>query len=125
MFDLSRWSKLAQLGSLNAITGLSEMVNQEVTISTVELEEVSIRNAVNLVGKPDDIRSSNATLHSKNRLSVLVCNSLSRIRNKRSVCSNVHLFPCFGVHNWGAIKRRSSSDPCDLSSLFVNLINVC
>lgn len=55
IFDLSRWSKLAQLGSLNAITGLSEMVNQEVTISTVELEEVSIRNAVKLVGKPDDM----------------------------------------------------------------------
>lgn len=55
IFDLSHWSKLAQLGSVNAISGLSEMVNQDVKISTVDLEEVSIRNAVNLVGKPDDI----------------------------------------------------------------------
>ena len=55
IFDLSRWSKLAQLGSVNAITGLSEMVNQEVKVTAMELEEVSIRNAVSLVGKPDDM----------------------------------------------------------------------
>lgn len=53
LFDLSQWSKLARLGSVNAIVGLSEMVNQEVTVSTLDLEEVSIRNAVNMVGKPD------------------------------------------------------------------------
>lgn len=53
MFDLSSWSKLARLGSVNAITGLSEMVNQEVSVATLDLEEVSIKNAVNLVGQPD------------------------------------------------------------------------
>ena len=53
IFDLSQWSKLARLGSVNAIVGLSEMVNQEVTVSTLDLEEVSIKNAVNMVGKPE------------------------------------------------------------------------
>lgn len=55
LFDLSQWSKLARLGSVNAIVGLSEMVNQEVSVSTLDLEEVSIRNAVNMVGKPEDL----------------------------------------------------------------------
>jgi chemotaxis protein CheC len=55
IFDLSRWSKLAQLGSFNAISGLSEMVNQEVKVNGVELEEVSVKNAVGLLGKPEDM----------------------------------------------------------------------
>jgi len=55
LFDLSRWSKLAQLGSFNAISGLSEMVHQEVKINGVQLDEVSVRNAVSLLGKPEDM----------------------------------------------------------------------
>ena len=55
LFDLSRWSRLAQIGSINAITGLSEMVNQEIKVMALNLEEVSARNASSLIGKPDDM----------------------------------------------------------------------
>lgn len=53
-FDLAGWSKLARLGSTNAIFGLSEMVNQDVKVSGLSLEEVSMRNAVGLIGKADE-----------------------------------------------------------------------
>lgn len=53
--DLASWSKLAHLGSTNAIVGLSRMVNQDITITTLGLEEVSLRNAVKLLGKADDM----------------------------------------------------------------------
>ena len=55
LFDLSRWTRLAQIGSINAITGLSEMVNQEIKVMALSLEEVSARNASSLIGKPDDM----------------------------------------------------------------------
>ena len=55
LFDLSHWSKLAQLGSINAISGLSKMVGQEIKVSALSLEEVSTRNASALIGKPDDL----------------------------------------------------------------------
>jgi len=54
-FDLAGWSKLARLGSTNAISGLSQMVNQEITISALNLEEVSKRNATGLIGKADEL----------------------------------------------------------------------
>jgi len=55
LFDLSRWSRLAQIGSINAITGLSEMVDQEIKVTALSLEEVSMRNASALIGEPDDM----------------------------------------------------------------------
>ena len=55
LFDLSRWSRLAQIGSINAITGLSEMVDQEIKVTALSLEEVSMRNASTLIGNPDDM----------------------------------------------------------------------
>jgi chemotaxis protein CheC len=55
LFDLSRWSKLAQIGSVNAISGLSEMINQDIKVTALDLEEVSVRNAAALIGKPDDM----------------------------------------------------------------------
>jgi chemotaxis protein CheC len=55
LFDLSRWSRLAQIGSVNAITGLAEMVDQEIKITALDLEEVSMRNAASLVGEADDL----------------------------------------------------------------------
>jgi len=55
LFDLSRWSRLAQIGSINAITGLSEMVDHEIKVTALSLEEVSMRNASALIGKPDDM----------------------------------------------------------------------
>ncbi|MCX5999020.1 MAG: chemotaxis protein CheC [Chloroflexi bacterium] len=42
---LAFWSNMARVGSSNAISGLSQMVNQEITISKLYLEEVSRRNA--------------------------------------------------------------------------------
>ena len=53
-FDLATWSKLAHTGSINAITGLSQMVSQEITVTTLSLEEVLPRNVTSLIGKADD-----------------------------------------------------------------------
>jgi chemotaxis protein CheC len=66
LFDLSRWSQLAQIGSVNAITGLSEMVNQEIKVTALDLEEVSVRNASGLIGKPEDLIVSIYLLFSGN-----------------------------------------------------------
>jgi len=55
LFDLSRWSRLAQIGSVNAVTGLAEMVDQEIKVTAISLEEVSMENAYTLIGKPDDL----------------------------------------------------------------------
>jgi chemotaxis protein CheC len=52
--DLATWSKLAHAGSKNAISGLSQMVSQEITVSTVSLEEVLPRNVTGLIGKEND-----------------------------------------------------------------------
>jgi len=53
-FDLATWSKLAHTGSVNAITGLSQMVSQEITVTALSLEEVLPRNVTSLIGKADD-----------------------------------------------------------------------
>ncbi|MDD5190731.1 MAG: chemotaxis protein CheC [Dehalococcoidales bacterium] len=52
-FDLAGWSKLARIGSTNAIVGLSQMLNQEITISALSLDEVSLKNSDTLIGRPD------------------------------------------------------------------------
>ncbi len=52
--DISNWSRLAQLGSTNAIAGLSEMLNRDITITALNMEEVSIYGAADLIGKADD-----------------------------------------------------------------------
>ncbi len=53
--DLASWSKAARIGSVNAITGLSRMINQHIEVTTLNIEEVSVRNATGLIGKADDI----------------------------------------------------------------------
>ncbi len=53
--ELADWSKLAQIGSINAITGLSKMVNQEIKVTALSLEEVTVQNATELIGKADDM----------------------------------------------------------------------
>ncbi len=53
-FNLANWTKLAKVGSTTAVTGLSQMVNQNFKISTLSIEEVSFRNAANLIGKAED-----------------------------------------------------------------------
>ncbi len=52
--DLASWTKLAKLGSTNAVTGLSQMMNQDLRVTALGLEEVSMRNAIDLRGKADD-----------------------------------------------------------------------
>jgi chemotaxis protein CheC len=54
VIDVGNWSKLAQLGSTNAIAGLSEMLNRDITITALNMEEVSICGASDLIGKADD-----------------------------------------------------------------------
>jgi len=54
VIDIGNWSKLAQMGSTNAIAGLSEMLNRDITITALSLEEVSISNATELIGQADD-----------------------------------------------------------------------
>jgi chemotaxis protein CheC len=52
--ELLSWTKMARMGSTNAISGLSQMLNQELKVTALNLEEISIRNATGLVGKADD-----------------------------------------------------------------------
>ncbi|MDY6907056.1 MAG: chemotaxis protein CheC [Chloroflexota bacterium] len=54
-FDLASWSKLAHMGSTNAILGLSQMVNEEMQVTALDLQEVSLRNATSLMGKAEDV----------------------------------------------------------------------
>jgi len=54
-FTLASWTKLAKVGSTNAVSGLAQMVNKDFTITTLSIEEVSMRNATNLIGKPEEM----------------------------------------------------------------------
>jgi chemotaxis protein CheC len=51
--NLANWTKLAQLGSTTAVSGLSQMVNKDFSITALKIEEVSKRNATGLLGKAD------------------------------------------------------------------------
>ena len=53
-FDLASWTKLAKIGSSNAVSGLSQMVNQEIKVTTLDLQEVSLQNAARLIGEAND-----------------------------------------------------------------------
>jgi len=55
IMDMATWTKLARDGSTNAVSGLSQMVNQDMVVTALSLEEVSMRNAVSLIGRPEDI----------------------------------------------------------------------
>lgn len=52
--NLAAWAKLARSGTDNALSGLSQMINQDIEIKNLELEEVMPRNLANLIGNPDD-----------------------------------------------------------------------
>jgi chemotaxis protein CheC len=52
--SLANWANIARIGSAMAVSGLSQMVNRDFKISALNIEEVSLRNATNLIGKPDD-----------------------------------------------------------------------
>ncbi len=53
-FTLANWASLAKVGSTTAVSGLSQMVNRDFKINALNIEEVSLRNATNLIGKSDD-----------------------------------------------------------------------
>ncbi|MBN1188544.1 MAG: chemotaxis protein CheC [Dehalococcoidales bacterium] len=53
-FNLANWTKLAKVGSTTAVSGLSQMVNKDFTITALSIEEVSMRNATNLIGKAEE-----------------------------------------------------------------------
>jgi chemotaxis protein CheC len=53
-FNLANWTKLAKVGSTTAVSGLSQMVNRDFKITALSIEEVSMRNAANLIGKAED-----------------------------------------------------------------------
>jgi len=55
VFSLGNWTKLAKVGSTTAVSGLSQMVSQEFSVTALSIEEVSMRNAASLVGKPEDM----------------------------------------------------------------------
>ncbi len=55
VFNLANWTKLAKVGSTTAVSGLSQMVNKEFSITTLSIEEVSMRNATSLIGKAEDM----------------------------------------------------------------------
>ena len=52
--NLAEWTKLARTGTDNALSGLSQMINQEMVIRNLEIEEVMPRNIASLIGKPED-----------------------------------------------------------------------
>ena len=47
------WTRLVGGGVIRAISGMSEMVGQEITISSFSARTIEIRNASNLVGGPE------------------------------------------------------------------------
>jgi len=42
------------MGTTTAVSGLSQMVNKDITVTTLSIEEVSRRNAAGLIGKPEN-----------------------------------------------------------------------
>jgi chemotaxis protein CheC len=51
--NLANWTKLAKLGSTTAVSGLSQMLNKDFTVTALSIEEVSFKNAHGLIGKAD------------------------------------------------------------------------
>ncbi len=51
--NLASWTQLAKLGSTTAVSGLSQMVNKDFSVTALSIEEVSKRSAAGLLGKPD------------------------------------------------------------------------
>jgi chemotaxis protein CheC len=53
-FSLDSWTKLAKLGSTTAVSGLSQMLNKDFTVTALSIEEVSFKNTNGLIGKPNN-----------------------------------------------------------------------
>jgi chemotaxis protein CheC len=53
-FSLANWSMLAKLGSAKAVSGLSQMLNKNFTVTALSIEEVSFKNTQGLISKPDN-----------------------------------------------------------------------
>jgi chemotaxis protein CheC len=52
--NLANWTKLAKLGSTTAVSGLSQMLNKDFTVTALSIEEVSFKNTHGLIGKPNN-----------------------------------------------------------------------
>ena len=52
-FNLADWTKLAKDGSTMAVSGLSKMLNNDLSITALSIEEVSRRNVAGLIGRAD------------------------------------------------------------------------
>ena len=47
------WFKLASLGSVKAVLGMSEMINQDIQISRLSAKSIPVRSAYNLLGEAE------------------------------------------------------------------------
>jgi chemotaxis protein CheC len=52
--NLANWTQLAKLGSTTAVSGLSQMLNKDFSVTALSIEEISIKNAHGLIGKPNE-----------------------------------------------------------------------
>ncbi|MBT4511412.1 MAG: CheY-P-specific phosphatase CheC [Chloroflexi bacterium] len=48
--ELARWTELVGQGTHNAVLGLSEMVGVKIRVTALDLKEIPVRNAADLVG---------------------------------------------------------------------------
>jgi chemotaxis protein CheC len=53
-FSLANWTMLAKLGSATAVSGLSQMLNKDFSVTALSIEEVSFKNTTGLIGKPNN-----------------------------------------------------------------------
>jgi chemotaxis protein CheC len=54
VINLADWTKMARLGSSTAVSGLAQMLNKEMSITALNIEEVSKHNATGLIGKAEN-----------------------------------------------------------------------
>lgn len=53
--DLNRWAELAKIGSTTAMSGLSQIINQDIQITALEIEEVSTLHATEKLSQKEDM----------------------------------------------------------------------
>jgi chemotaxis protein CheC len=53
-FGLSQWTNLAKIGSTSAVSGLSEMLHRDFTVTALSVDKISEENAGSLIGKVDE-----------------------------------------------------------------------
>ena len=53
--EMSIWTWLVSKGINNALSGLSQMVSHEISVTSLELEQLPARDAASLMGGPETI----------------------------------------------------------------------